>query len=418
MGDAGAAAALFADALRLWRGPPLADLTGEPFAQISIERLEEIKVAALEQRIEAELELGNHRQLVPELMELVVAHPVRERFRAQLMLALYRSGRQAEALDVYRSAREALVDAFGIEPTPALRELERAILTQDPSLAAGSPQSAAEGAEPRGRTIVAAPSAEDRIDLLVAVSEPLARRSGGELIVARLLHGADELEQESAALNARRGSIAARSRVAVFTTQDWSGDLVRLAAAHDADLILLDVSTEIDAEVVPAGLATVLDRSPTDVAMVTGPGIDQGAGVFVPFGGSEHDWAALELGAWLAVALDAPLKLVGRAPDPHGDARDASRLLADAALAVQRVVRVDITPLLATGEELSAAVEPASIVVTGISPRWRRDGIGAVRGTLIRGARVTTVLVHRGPRPGGLAPHGRRTRYSWSIEVI
>ena len=93
----------------LWRGPPLADLAYESFAQTPIERLEEIRLAALEQRIEAELALGRHRELVGELEQLVAEHPPQERFRAQLMLALYRSGRQAEALDVYRSTREALM---------------------------------------------------------------------------------------------------------------------------------------------------------------------------------------------------------------------------------------------------------------------------------------------------------------------
>ena len=133
-GKARAAADLFADALELWRGPPLADLAYEPFAQISIERLQEIRLAAVEQRIEADLALGGHAQLIAELEELVAEHPLRERLRGQLMVGLYRSGRQAEALDVYRRTREALVDEFGIEPTPTLHALERAILTQDPSL--------------------------------------------------------------------------------------------------------------------------------------------------------------------------------------------------------------------------------------------------------------------------------------------
>jgi DNA-binding SARP family transcriptional activator len=124
-GDARTATRLLADALDVWRGPPLADLAHEPFAQIPIERLEEIRLAALEQRIDAELALGGHTRVVGELEELVAEHPLREHFYGQLMLALYRSGRQAEALSVYRSARENLVEEFGIEPTSALRELER-----------------------------------------------------------------------------------------------------------------------------------------------------------------------------------------------------------------------------------------------------------------------------------------------------
>ena len=118
-GDARAAARLFAEALELWRGAPLADLAHESFAQLSMERLEEIRLAALEQRIDADLALGSHAQLIGELEELVAEHPLRERFRGHLMLGLYRSGRQAEALSVYRLAREELVEAFGIGPRGA-----------------------------------------------------------------------------------------------------------------------------------------------------------------------------------------------------------------------------------------------------------------------------------------------------------
>jgi DNA-binding SARP family transcriptional activator len=121
-------------ALALWRGPPLADLTDEPFAATAVRRLEEILLAALEQRMDAELALGRHRELVGELGQLVSQHPSNEPFASRLMLALYRSGRQADALDVYRRTRERLVGDFGIEPGRALRELERAVLNQDASL--------------------------------------------------------------------------------------------------------------------------------------------------------------------------------------------------------------------------------------------------------------------------------------------
>ena len=132
-GDPVAARAAFADALSLWRGPPLADFAYEPFAQTEIARLEELRVGALEDRIDADLALGEHGSVVPELEALVAAHPLRERLRRQLMLALYRSGRQADALGAYREARGAL-DELGIEPARALRELEAAILRHDPAL--------------------------------------------------------------------------------------------------------------------------------------------------------------------------------------------------------------------------------------------------------------------------------------------
>jgi DNA-binding SARP family transcriptional activator len=122
------------DALSLWRGPALADFAYESFAQAAIARLEEIRLAAVELRIDADLALGRHDELVGELEALVAEHPLRERLRRYLMTALYRSGRQAEALDAYQNARRALVDELGIEPSPALQELEKAILRQDPSL--------------------------------------------------------------------------------------------------------------------------------------------------------------------------------------------------------------------------------------------------------------------------------------------
>jgi WD40 repeat protein/DNA-binding SARP family transcriptional activator len=118
----------------LWDGRPLADLEFEPFAQIDVERLEELRLAAVEERIEADLALGRHLTVVPELETLAVEHPFRERFHAQLMLALYRCGRQAEGLEVYRQTRELLNDELGLEPGVELQQLERAILVQDPAL--------------------------------------------------------------------------------------------------------------------------------------------------------------------------------------------------------------------------------------------------------------------------------------------
>src|SRR5438093_2645956 len=121
-----AAARLLREALDLWRGDPEVDRA----------RLDELRLSALEARIDADLALGKHGELVAELEALVAEHPLREHLRAQLMLALYRDGRQADALEVYRATRAALVDELGIEPSPALQKLERAILDQEPELEA------------------------------------------------------------------------------------------------------------------------------------------------------------------------------------------------------------------------------------------------------------------------------------------
>jgi DNA-binding SARP family transcriptional activator/ABC-type branched-subunit amino acid transport system substrate-binding protein len=136
--DPKAAADLLREALDLWRGQPLADFTFEDFAREEIARLEELRLSALEERIEADLALGRHADLVAELTRLVEEHPLRERLRAELMLALYRCGRQAEALEVYQDARRTLLEERGLEPGAALRELEAEILREDPKLGAPS----------------------------------------------------------------------------------------------------------------------------------------------------------------------------------------------------------------------------------------------------------------------------------------
>ena len=128
------AARLLRQGLALWRGPPYADLRYEEALQTEIARLEELRLTTLEERIEADLAAGEASQLVPELEALVREHPLRERLRGFLMLALYRSGRQAEALETYREGRQLLDSELGLEPGVELRELERAILAHDPAL--------------------------------------------------------------------------------------------------------------------------------------------------------------------------------------------------------------------------------------------------------------------------------------------
>jgi predicted ATPase/DNA-binding SARP family transcriptional activator len=124
----------FAEALLLRRGAPLADFAYEPFAQSEIARLDELMIGCLEQRVDADLAAGRQAALVPELEALVGQHPLREHLRVQLMLALYRSGRQAEALDAYQAGRVLLSDELGLEPSPELKELQHRILVQDPTL--------------------------------------------------------------------------------------------------------------------------------------------------------------------------------------------------------------------------------------------------------------------------------------------
>jgi DNA-binding SARP family transcriptional activator len=138
-GDAESAAVTLREAESLWRGRPLADLEFEPFVRFDIERLEELHLAAIEERVDAELAMGRHASLVPELERLVAEHPLRERLRGQLMLALYRSGRQADALESYRAVRALLVEELALEPSPRLKDLEQAILRHDGDLELSGP---------------------------------------------------------------------------------------------------------------------------------------------------------------------------------------------------------------------------------------------------------------------------------------
>ena len=148
-GDPQRAGVVLREALELWHGPALADLEFEPFAAAEIARLEEQRLVALEARVEADLARGAHAALVSELQQLRAEHPTRERLAAQLMLALYRSGRQAEALEVYRDARQILVEDAGVEPGAELQRVHAAILRQDPSL--DLPTAAVEAARARRR---------------------------------------------------------------------------------------------------------------------------------------------------------------------------------------------------------------------------------------------------------------------------
>jgi predicted ATPase/DNA-binding SARP family transcriptional activator len=184
--DPAARASWLREALALWRGEPLTELQGEAFADREIARLDELRVAALEDRIEADLALGRHHELVPELEPLVAEHPFRERLRGQLMLALYRCGRQADALHVYQSGRSALVEELGLDPGPALRELELRILRQDASL--DLPDQAARSALTSRSALLGLTPRE--ADALPVVSTPLVGRERElEALVAMLSNG-------------------------------------------------------------------------------------------------------------------------------------------------------------------------------------------------------------------------------------
>jgi DNA-binding SARP family transcriptional activator len=414
------AAALLREALALWRGTPLADLEYEAFAQAEISRLEELHLAVLEERIDADLAAGGHTKTLSELEALVAAHPLRERLAGQLMLALYRSGRQAEALDVYQNTRQVLVEEIGLEPNPALQRLEKAILNQDPSLDLAGP---AESPKPE-RAILVAPFDSANVDGLLSLAVPLASEPAREVIAARVLDpgGQHDLARTTADLRDRRDSLLKQgvaARVAAFTSARPSEDIVRLATEQSVDLVLVDAGRDA----LHGTIGEVLRASPADVGVLVAgrPPLDPSRPVYVPFGAAQHDWAALELGSWLARGSGASLRVLGALSDrSRSDGRDASRLLADASLLVQQFAGVVAEPLLtAPGpDELLKAAEGAGVLVVGLSDRWATEGLGEVRSRLAAEAPASVVFVRRGVRPGGLAPAETRTRFTWSLAGV
>ena len=413
-----AASAKLAEALALWRGPPLADLAYEQFAQVEIARLEEMRLAAVEQRVEADLALGRHAQLVPELETLVGKHPLRERFRYQLMLALYRSDRQADALGAYQAARRELSDGLGLDPSESLKQLEAAILRQEaelgpPTVSIAAPVIPVQSQE---HALLVAPWAPDALDGLLSVARSLSGGDPGrELIVAGVVEP-DEVGDATARLAGIREQLIAEgiaTRTAAFSSPAPGDDLARLASQEAVDLLLLDIGEEGFAEPV----TTLLERAPCDVAMlVRGCAGGPHGPVVVPFGAGFHDWAALELGTWFARAGGGPLRLVGAA-DRRRRGRDASRLLADASLLVQRSAGIVAEPVLTRPgrEGVAEAAAGAALRVVGLSERWREDGLGRTRAQLAKEPPAPTVFVRRGARPGGLAPAETRTSFSWSM---
>ena len=198
---------------------------------------------------------------------------------------------------------------------------------------------------------------------------------------------------------------------AAFTSLTPGSDLARLAAEQDATVVLVDAP---DGLLEDARLLTLLADAPCDVAVVVAGGVPRGP-VLVPFTGSAHDWAATELGAWFARAHAAPLLLAGASAGASG--RDASRLLANASLAVQRGLGVATEPRLVepSPDGLVRAAEEAGLVVVGLTDRWRGEGLGRARTALAAAPSRPTLLVRRGLRPGGLAPRDADTRFTWTL---
>jgi DNA-binding SARP family transcriptional activator len=408
-GDPESARTLLDQALALWRGPALLEFSHLDFAWGFAAKLEERRLAATEDRVEADLRLGRHAQVVGELGELVAAHPLREQLRHHLALALYRSGRQAEALQAYSDARSILVGELGIEPSASLTELQLAILRQDASLVP-----VAEPLRVARRSILVAALAPQRVGLLAALGAPLAREPARELLLLTTVSAPGELTWAGTLVNDVRAGLVedgVEARAAVFTSVAPGIDMARLARENDVDLVLVDAP---DGLLEDARILGLLDHAPCDVGVVVG-GMPGPGHVVVPFAGADHDWAAVELGAWLARTRGSGLRLVGATTGAEG--RDASRLLANASIAVQRALGVPAEPMLVEPDPnaLVAVGVDAGVVVVGLTDRWRREGLGRARTALATQTASPTILVRRGMRPGGLAPRESETRFTWTV---
>ena len=265
--DPARASRLLGEALGLWRGEALAELADDVLSQPEAQRLEAARLAALELRIDADLALGRNTQLVPELEALVRTRPLHEGLVGALMRALYGAGRQAEALDVYRTTRETFDSELGIEPSPFLRELERAILQQDPELALEQPASGSL------RSILVLVGDEGRLPDLLAIAEALAAGSRRELILVRFTAGADELAAATASLAAQREALAVRGvrcRVASYTA---ARPVRRRQCSRPSSPWTLSSrrrrrSSSVTARFVEP-FSSLLERAPCDVGLLT-----------------------------------------------------------------------------------------------------------------------------------------------------
>jgi hypothetical protein len=293
-------------------------------------------------------------------------------------------------------------------------------LQQDPSLDPETPPPVRPGPAAE-RSVLVALAGEAAAERLLAVAEALVRQPPRVAILARLVADAIGLQTASAWLEQRRTDLGARglqSRVAAFTSATPGEDTARLASELDVELLLAEAPGALLTDGIPGEqLTTLLERAPCDVALLVSREPRPGGPVVVPFGGADHDWAAVELAAWLARAGHAPLRLAGAAAIPERGKRDASRLLSHGALAVQRVLGISAEPLLTPPGEggMLDASRDAGLLVVGLSTRWHREGLGSARLRLAREAAAPMLLVRKGLRPGGLAPPAALTRFTWSI---
>ena len=404
--------------LDMWRGDPLAEFAGQWFADADRRRLAEIRLAVQCDWFDAELALGHHQQVLGELGAVVAEHPNQERPLRQLMLALYRCGRQVDALAEYTTARTRLDDDFGLVPGTELQQLERAILQQDPAL--DLPAAAVSVAS---QPIILWSGSAEALAPMVDLAAPLATEaSGRELLLVRLLGQAEAThlsvavaKQAELVHRLRRSRIVARS--AAFTSTSPGDDLVRLADEQSSVFVLLefggeqkslsDLHTKVLADcacdvgllAMRAGSGHV--RTPpfwchSAGTITTGPRLRSGAG------SPAH--RTPRCACWecpgSATGLATPAELW---PAPRWRRSEATGLWPSPRLSPR------VPTQFSSGRPELARWWSVSHFDEGCT------GLGSVRETLMARSACPVALVRRGRRPGGFAPARAVTRFTWSL---
>ncbi len=297
---------------------------------------------------------------------------------------------------------------------------------------------AVERVEAPSRAILVAPQSDSALAPLLSLAAPLARSEPPrELILVRLVPPprgstvrgglqteAHQVQEASDQVQRARLELldwGISSRAVALASADPGDDLARMSRSDEVDLVVLDGRRPLLGDGVPRdGVGEVLNHAPCDVAVLVArdgaavaPGPD--SLVMVPFGGAEHDWAALELASWLCASTGAPLELLGP-PGRTADGKDAGHMLANAALLVQQYAGVAARGVVAEPgrDGIVAAASRAGLLVIGLSERWRKEGLGETRRAIARSAPAPIVFVRRGERRGALAPASDATRFAWS----
>jgi nucleotide-binding universal stress UspA family protein len=310
------------------------------------------------------------------------------------------------------SAADELADQVRREPVPAAAPIpERAILVV-----------ALVGRHLRDLLAVAAPlaRAEPRREIIaVRLLEPGELTAGVAELNQRRADAEAELASMRAAASATSGEV--QPRTAVLTSPRPARDLVRIAGPERVDIVLVDGRRSLRGGVLGGPIRALLEEAPSDVAVLVrrrdrAVAFDPLHPIVVPFGGAEHDWAALELAAWLAGGVGSRLRLVAVARPDGGAESDPGRLLANTAVVLQQLTGVVAeTRVVEPGVGLLASADDAAVLVVGLSGRWREEGLGDVRARLAEETPVPVLFVRRGSRPGALAPRDGMTRFTWSF---